>query len=78
MAYFAVFSNCRSIALPRATAASSASLAVFLPASAGFDLLGPEVAHLHHVAEAQAARILGRLLVGQFLAAASRDTGFFS
>ena len=29
MAYFAVFSNVRSMALPRATAASSASLAVF-------------------------------------------------
>src|SRR6476620_6907268 len=33
--YFpAVRSNCRSITLPRATAASSASLAVFLPANA--------------------------------------------
>src|SRR5262249_34261257 len=30
----AVFSNCRSIALPFSTAASSASFAVFLPASA--------------------------------------------
>ena len=34
MAYFAVFSNVRNIALPRETAASRASCAVFLPASA--------------------------------------------
>ena len=66
-AYFAVFSNVRNIALPRATAVSSASLAVFWPAERGLDLLGPDVAHLHHVAEAQAARILGRLLVGELL-----------
>src|SRR5216684_6324683 len=32
--YFAVFSNVRSMTLPRVTAASSASLAVFWPASA--------------------------------------------
>jgi len=29
------------------------------------DLLGPHVAQLHHVAEAQSARVLGRLLVGE-------------
>src|SRR6476469_8024817 len=32
-----------------------------------FHFLGPDVAHLHHVAKAQAARILGRLLVGELL-----------
>ena len=52
-------------ALPRATAASSASLADFCPASAALDLLRPDVAQLHHVAEAKPARILGRLLVGE-------------
>src|SRR5580698_4014059 len=39
----------------------------FLPGERGFDFLGPDVAHLHHVAEAQAARILGRPLVGELL-----------
>src|SRR6476646_9052958 len=29
------------------------------------DLLGPYVAQLHHVAESQASRVLGRLLVGE-------------
>src|SRR6266705_4413559 len=35
----------------------------FLTRKCRFDFLGPDVAHLHHVAEAQTARILGRLLV---------------
>src|SRR5213083_1073392 len=39
----------------------------FLTRKCRFDFLGPDVAHLHHVAEAQTARILGRLLVGQLL-----------
>src|SRR5262245_14346063 len=30
-----------------------------------FDLLGPDVTQLHHVAEPQAARVLGRLLVSE-------------
>src|SRR3712207_8186915 len=30
------------------------------------DFLGPDVAQLHHVAEAQTARVLGRLLVREF------------
>src|SRR4051794_14595327 len=38
-----------------------------LSAECRLDLLGPEVAHLHHVAEAQAPRILRRLLVGELL-----------
>src|ERR1700712_1422018 len=33
----------------------------------GLDFLGPDVTHLHHVTKAQAAGILRRLLVGQFL-----------
>src|SRR5215510_12486764 len=39
----------------------------FLAGQRRLDLLGPDVAQLHHVAEAQAARVLGRLLVGEFL-----------
>src|SRR3954454_20471644 len=42
-------------------------LSSLLPCERSLDLFGPDVAHLHHVAEAQAARILGRLLVGEFL-----------
>src|SRR3954471_20669987 len=36
-----------------------------LPGERGLDLLGPDVAQLHHVAEAKPARVLGRLLVGE-------------
>src|SRR5882724_651038 len=39
----------------------------FLTGKCGLHFLGPDVAHLHHVAEAQAARVLGRLLVGELL-----------
>src|SRR5882757_2242649 len=39
----------------------------FLTAKRSFHLFAPDVTHLHHVAEAQAARILGRLLVGKLL-----------
>src|SRR5437588_7254228 len=42
-------------------------LGSLLPGERGLHLLGPNVAHLHHVAEAQAARILARLLAGEFL-----------
>src|SRR5438067_1912473 len=38
----------------------------FLAGERRLDLLGPDVAHLHHVAEAQAPRVLGGLLVGEF------------
>jgi len=76
VAYFAVFSNVRNMALPRATAASSASFAVFCP-RVRFHLLAPDVAHLHHVSEAQAARIsVGSLLVK--LLERGLRIGFFS
>ncbi len=60
-----VRSNWRSIWLPRLTASSSACLADLLARQRRLDLLGPHVAQLHHVAEPQPARVLGRLLVGE-------------
>src|SRR5258707_2690195 len=39
----------------------------FLSCQRGLHFLGPDIAHLHHVSEPQAARILGRLLVGELL-----------
>src|SRR5258705_12330722 len=48
-----------------------------LPRKCCFHFLGPDVAHLHHVAKAQAARILGRLLVGQLLERGFQGRGLF-
>src|SRR5882724_3623114 len=42
-------------------------LGSFLAGKCGLDFLGPDVAHLYHVAEAKTARVFGRRLVGKLL-----------
>jgi hypothetical protein len=58
------FWNWRNSALPRLTASPSAALGVHLAGKRAFEILGDDVPDLHHIAEAQPARILGRRLPG--------------
>ena len=60
LCYFVAASNWRSTRLPRFTALSSACCALALPANAPSSSFGDDVADLHEIAEAQAARVLGR------------------